>query len=104
MNKFRKKKPLFFLLILAMVFVLPVVVMLLWNAILPDAIGVNTINYWEALGIFILSKILFGGFGPGRRSHKMNHRKAKMKERFMEMDEEEKSAFKEEWKKRCKRD
>lgn len=105
MNKFRRKKPVFILFIIAVVFALPAIVMLLWNAILPDVVGVSEINYWQAMGIFILSKILFGGFGPGRGPRGGRHRKrAAMKERFMQMDDEEKSAFKEEWKKRCKKD
>lgn len=101
MNNFKKKKPIFILLILALVFVLPVVVMLLWNATLPDAIGVNVINYWQALGIFILSKILFGGFKPGGRHNGGGPGRNKFKEKFMNMDAEQKSKFKEEWKKRC---
>jgi hypothetical protein len=39
------------------------VVMQLWNCLLPDIIHVGTITYWQAMGIFILCKILFG-FGP----------------------------------------
>jgi hypothetical protein len=101
MNNFKKKKPLFILMILAIIFVLPVVVMLLWNAILPDVIGVNTITYWQAVGIFILSKILFGGFKSGGRPSKGGFGRNKFKEKFMNMDDEQKSKFKEEWKKRC---
>lgn len=37
----------------------------LWNGVLVEVIGVKTITYWQALGILVLSKILFGGF-PGR--------------------------------------
>jgi len=102
MNKFRQKKPVFLLLILALVLIVSAVVMLLWNAILPDVLGVKFINYWQALGIFILSKILFGGFNPVRRARKRKHMRSKFKERFLEMDEEQKSIFKEEWKKRNK--
>ncbi|MDG1332328.1 MAG: hypothetical protein P8P74_08350 [Crocinitomicaceae bacterium] len=104
MNNFRKKKPAFILVIIALIFALPAVVMFLWNSILPDVTGVNTINYWQAMGIFVLSKILFGGFGPGRGPRGRNRKREKMKQRFMEMDAEEKSRFKEEWKKRCKTD
>lgn len=35
----------------------------LWNILLPDILGVKSINYWQSLGILLLSKILFGGFG-----------------------------------------
>jgi hypothetical protein len=40
------------------------IVMTLWNNLLPDVINVGTITFWQAMGIFILSKILFG-FGGG---------------------------------------
>jgi len=37
----------------------------LWNVVLTDVLGVKTITYWQALGLLVLAKILFGGF-PGR--------------------------------------
>jgi hypothetical protein len=37
----------------------------LWNGVLTDVLGVKTITYWQALGLLVLAKILFGGF-PGR--------------------------------------
>lgn len=52
----------------------------LWNHVLADVIGVKTITYWQALGILVLARILFGGFpcrrggpgfGPPWRQHKM---------------------------------
>jgi hypothetical protein len=39
------------------------VVMLLWNAVLPVVFaGAHPIDYLHALGLLILSRILFGGF------------------------------------------
>lgn len=35
----------------------------LWNWLLPDLFGFKTITPLQGLGIFILSKIIFGGFG-----------------------------------------
>ncbi|MEN2435364.1 hypothetical protein AAH994_08145 [Weeksellaceae bacterium A-14] len=43
------------------------VVMWLWNMLLPGIIGVQPVSYFQAAGILVLSKILFGGFCPGRR-------------------------------------
>jgi hypothetical protein len=41
-------------------------VMLLWNWLMPALFaGAREIGYWQALGILLLSKILFGG-GHGR--------------------------------------
>lgn len=53
------------------------VVMLLWNAIVPSVIGWTAITYWQAAGILILARILFGKIGRpgghgrfcGRRHH-----------------------------------
>jgi len=44
------------------------VVMALWNAVLPGIfIGVRAIDYRQALGLLVLSRILFGGFRGGGR-------------------------------------
>lgn len=39
--------------------------MLLWNALLPAIFGIVTITYWQALGLLVLGRLLFGGFGRG---------------------------------------
>lgn len=42
------------------------IVMSLWNCLMPALFsGVQTISFWQALGVLLLSKILFGGFGCG---------------------------------------
>lgn len=47
------------------------VVMLLWNALIPSIIGWSAINYWQAAGLVILCKLLFGGMGHwGHRGFK----------------------------------
>ncbi len=38
------------------------VVMLLWNALLPAIFGLKAISFLQAAGLLVLSKILFGGF------------------------------------------
>ena len=42
-----------------------VVVMLLWNWLAPLMFGLATITFWQALGLLVLCRILFGGFGCG---------------------------------------
>jgi len=37
----------------------------LWNALIPAILGLPKISFWQALGLFILSRILFGRFGGG---------------------------------------
>ncbi len=38
------------------------VLMWLWNLLLPVIFGIKMITFWQAVGLLILSKILFGGF------------------------------------------
>lgn len=77
-------------------------VMSLWNAILPVVIGVKAITFVQALGILLLSKILFGGFGGGHRGGWRSKGKwMEMKEKFSGMTAEEKEKFKSEWRNRC---
>ena len=72
------------------------IVMQLWNHLLPDVIGARTITFWQALGLLILSKILFGGFrrpgGPPAWGWKR-----RMAERWEKMTPEEREKFRSGW-------
>ncbi len=37
-------------------------VMLLWNWLMPEIFGITTITFWQAVGIVILARLVFGGF------------------------------------------
>ena len=39
------------------------VIMWLWNWLMPMIFGLTTLTFWEAVGVFILFKILLGGCG-----------------------------------------
>jgi Ca2+/H+ antiporter, TMEM165/GDT1 family len=87
---------------IAAILVFGLVVMSLWNAILPVVLGVKVITFWQALGILLLSKILFGGFGGGRhRGWRNKGRWIEMKDKFAGMTPEEREKFKAEWKNKC---
>ena len=90
------------LAIAAGVFIFGSVVMLLWNGILPEVFGFGTITFWQAFGILVLSKILFGGFGSGHcgRSRSTNYRK----DRWMNLSTEEREKMKVDWRNRCQTD
>lgn len=80
----------------AAIFGITYVVMWLWNSILPDLIHVNTIGYWQSMGLLVLCKILFGGMKfNGHRSNKQH-----MRQKFMNMSEEEREAFKQKMRER----
>jgi hypothetical protein len=67
------------------------VVMGLWNWLAPAIFGGRTIDFWQALGIIVLSKILFGGF-RGRPGFG-GHWRSRMRERWEKMTPEEREKF-----------
>lgn len=75
------------------------VVMNLWNWLMPALFGLRMIGFWQALGLLILSKILFGGF-RGRPGHGM-HWRHRMKARWEQMTPEEREKFREGMRHRC---
>ena len=91
---------MFITLFIAFVLLLGLVVMGLWNAILPAVLGIKVITFTQALGILLLSKILFGGFRSGSRAN-MEQWRMKMQEKMGSMTPEEKEKFKSEWRNRC---
>ena len=96
MKKFWIKKGILILIFgTAAVLLFGYIVMLLWNGILPAVVnGVKAISFLQALGILVLSKILFGGFGGRGRWRGSPAWKEKMKSRFDKMTPEEKEKFK----------
>ena len=101
----KKPRPLKILFFIGMAvlfcFVLGNIVMFLWNAILPDLVGVKQINMWQAIGLFVLSRILFGGFKG--RSHHRGGKAKKWKNKWMQMDDSERKQFKNKWQAYCDR-
>lgn len=77
----------------ALVVVLGLLVMSLWNAVLPTLVGVKSIGFWQALGLLILCRILFGGLGlhPGMFGRGRDRRR--MHERWMQMTQEQREQF-----------
>jgi hypothetical protein len=91
------KKPIFLapLAILAMVLFTYIggeIVMHLWNWLLPLLFGFRQVNFWEALGVLLLSRILFGGGLGGHYSRRSGWRRH-MDERFEHMTPEERERF-----------
>ena len=75
------------------------VVMRLWNWLTPALFGWHVITFWQALGILILAKILFGGFRPRPGRHMYwRHR---MMERWAQMTPEEREKFRHSMRARC---
>jgi len=74
-------------------------VMNLWNWLMPALFGWHLINFWQAVGILVLSKILFGGFRghPGRHMYW----RRRMMERWEQMTPEEREKFRQGMRGRC---
>jgi hypothetical protein len=75
------------------------VVMSLWNGLLPGIFGLHQITFWQAIGVLILCKILFGGFRGGRGGHFYWRRR--MFERWEQMTPEQREKFREGMRGRC---
>jgi Ca2+/H+ antiporter, TMEM165/GDT1 family len=89
------------LAIAAGIFIFGGVVMLLWKWLLPAIFGVGTITFWQALGILLLSKILFSGFKGGHSHYKYHGDGHYWREKWMHLTSEEREKMKAEWKSRC---
>ncbi len=94
MKKMRFLMPVWFLLMAAG---FSAIVMLLWNWLMPALFGLIAINFWQALGLLVLARILFGGFGMHRmmhrgRMHGMHHNNP-VHEKWMKMSPEERKEF-----------
>src|SRR5215469_855545 len=67
------------------------VVMRLWNWLVPGLFGRPTIGFAEAIGLFVLAKLLFGGFrssvGPSY------YWRRRMHERWEQMSPDERERF-----------
>ena len=88
------------LIMFVMLAVFGFVVMLLWNGIMPGLFGFPALNYWRAIGILLLARILFGGLGPGffrhndqRNNSRFRGQSNKLREKWMNMSEEERKEF-----------
>ena len=71
----------FIILGLAIAFLVGYVVMRLWNWLMPEIFGLSEVSYWQAVGILVFAKIIFGfgggdGPGKGKKSKKPHFKKA----------------------------
>jgi hypothetical protein len=71
------------------------VVMQLWNNFLPETLHVGTITFWQAAGIFILCKILFGFGRMGRFGGPGRFSKNRLTEKVQQMSPEKRARFEE---------
>ena len=76
------------------------VVMSLWNWLVPPLFGGPALDSWDALGLLVLARLLFGGLRPhgrGRWGHPWHHARA----HWEQMTPEERERFRSRFRGRC---
>jgi len=58
---------------IALAFLFGAIIMWLWNGLMPVIFHLGVITYWQAIGLAILGRLLFGGFHHGHH-HPGQHR------------------------------
>jgi hypothetical protein len=95
--------PIAILLIALITFAGGEIVLHLWNWLTPALFGWHQISFWQALGLLVLCRILFGGVS-GRGLHRSNFRermRARWTGRWDRMTPEEREKFRERMRGRC---
>ncbi len=87
---------------IAFVFVFGWVVMSLWNWLVPALFHGPAIGYWQALGLLVLSRILFGSL-RGRGGWHGHWRSRMWRERWASMTPEERERLRAQFRARCGR-
>jgi len=82
---------------------LSLVVMVLWNALVPALFGGPVISFLQSAGLLLLSHVLLRGWSPWRHSGawRRHHWKRRFDERLEGMTPEEREKFRAEWRQRC---
>ncbi len=62
----------------------------LWNFLMPGLFGLKQITYWQAFGMVILAKLLFGAFGSDHHGYRVRHSHPfrKWHDRFQRLEDE----------------
>jgi hypothetical protein len=96
-KKWFLKIPGILAIVIAAVAIFGYIVEHLWNWLIPAIVGWRSIDFWQAIGILLLSKILFGGF-HGRGGNHWRHR---VGERWEKMSPEQRERFSRAMRTRC---
>src|SRR5258708_5985578 len=77
--------------------------MYLWNWLVPALFHGPVIEFWQALGLLLLGRLLFGGFGCRHGGHWKRHGywNKRWQQKMANMTPEEKEELRKKWKQRC---
>lgn len=106
-RSFRVAKAVKVVMIIAVVLaVLGFVTMRLWNWLVPALFTGPTVGYWQALGLLLLARLLFGGlrhhhgpggFGPWGRHHGWHQWRERWEQMTPEEQEQLRARFRGRW-------
>ena len=94
------RHPLFFLALPAALAIFGFIIMQLWNALMPELFRLPRISFWQAVGLFILSRLLLGGFFGGGGGGGRSDLRRRMRERWEHMTPEQREKFRRRWRNR----
>jgi hypothetical protein len=93
---FKKRWYFFVPLILAALVGFGFVTMYLWNWLMPVIFHLPEITFWQTVGLLVLSRIFFGGFGGHKHGHGHGHHhhcNKNLHEKWENMTPEEREKF-----------
>jgi hypothetical protein len=91
--------PLAIAAMVLMAFIGGELVMRLWNWLLPPLFGWRQVTFWQAFGLLVLCRILFGGLSGsgGRGAYGRRRMRERMRERWERMTPQEREKARERW-------
>ena len=105
MNYGRKKAGYFFMIagfVIVVAAIVTTIFMFLWNWLIPTLFSGPVLTYWQALGLLVLAKIIFGIAShskkwKGHYHHSHGHWKSKCAEMTPEQKQKMKNMFMQRW-------
>jgi hypothetical protein len=94
------KIALIILLVLLAIALFGWVTMSLWNWLIPALFNGPVLTFWQALGLLVLSKILFSGIGGKGGGHHKGRWKHNWRKKLSRMSPEERERFKQKFEER----
>ncbi len=61
----------------ALAIIFGLVIQWLWNTLMPEIFGLPEVSYWQAVGLVVLSHILFGSHSHNHNGNKRSSKKSK---------------------------
>jgi hypothetical protein len=101
-----RRGPGFLALAIAFGLLAGLVVMILWNWLIPALFAGPVLTFWQALGLLLLGRLLFGSFGGrnwrgGYGGPRYADWRERMSERWAQLTPEQRQQMRQQWRRRC---